>query len=334
MKNLLSSICILLFLSACSKSDEPPGTDLFVSNGVLIANEGNFQWGNASLSYYDIENNQVHNNLFQAVNNRLLGDVFQSITLHENLAFLVLNNSGRIEVVAKNTFKSIASIPGFTSPRYLQIVNQTKGYVSDLYANKIAVLDLVNYEITRFIEIPGWVEEMCLINQHVFALNKTNNRVCVINSATDQLEDSYPFDFSVSSLKKDLFNRLWIAGESNGIGKVQCLNAETFELIHSYDFEGETPSNLAISSSGSDVYFLSNGVWHINEFSDESLTVPFIPAESKLFYGLSVHEDKIYIADAINYVQQGTVWVYHNDARFVHEFEVGIIPSEFYFFNQ
>ena len=77
MKNLLSSICILLFLSACSKSDEPPGTDLFVSNGVLIANEGNFQWGNASLSYYDIENNQVHNNLFQAVNNRLLGDVFQ-----------------------------------------------------------------------------------------------------------------------------------------------------------------------------------------------------------------------------------------------------------------
>ena len=51
MKNLLSSICILLFLSACSKSDEVPGTDLFVSNGVLIANEGNFQWGNASLSY-------------------------------------------------------------------------------------------------------------------------------------------------------------------------------------------------------------------------------------------------------------------------------------------
>ena len=46
MKNLLSSICILLFLSACSKSDEAPGTDLFVSNGVLIANEGNFQWGN------------------------------------------------------------------------------------------------------------------------------------------------------------------------------------------------------------------------------------------------------------------------------------------------
>ena len=46
------------------------------------------------------------------------------------------------------------------------------------------------------------------------------------------------------------------------------------------------------------------------------------------------YKDKIYIADAINYVQQGTVWVYHNDARFVHEFEVGIIPSEFYFFNQ
>ena len=64
MKNLLSSICILLFLSACSKSDVAPGTDLFLSNGVLIANEGNFQWGNASLSYYDIENNLIKEKTF------------------------------------------------------------------------------------------------------------------------------------------------------------------------------------------------------------------------------------------------------------------------------
>jgi len=117
------------------------------------------------------------------------------------------------------------------------------------------------------------------------------------------------------------------------MGIVECMNPQSREIEYSYNFVGENPSELYVSESGSDVYFLSNGVWHINEFTDEIISVPIIPANERLFYGLSVHQEKIYIADAINYVQQGTVWVYDLQATLLQEFKVGIIPSEFYFIN-
>ena len=61
---------------------------------------------------------------------------------------------------------------------------------------------------------------------------------------------------------------------------------------------------------------------------------PLISSNGRLFYGLSVNEDRIYIADAINYVQQGTVWVYDHQAELVDEWQVGVIPSEFDFIKE
>ena len=334
MKYVILSTCFLLVFSACDKPEENSSEAYFLSRGILIANEGNFQWGNASLSFYDLENEQVQNRVFEEVNQRPLGDVLQSITLHENTAFLVLNNSGRIEVINKNTFELLETISGFTSPRYLHVVSQTKAYVSDLYANKIAVLDLENYEISSFIECAGWLEELFQIDNRVYALNKSSNSIWLVNTETDEAEEAYTVDFNVSSLSKDVFNRLWLCGEANGVGKVQCLDAFTFAPIYSYDFVEEYPTNLVVSASGSDVYFLSNGVWHINEFTDQITSIPMIPSNNRLFYGLSVHQDRIYIADAINYVQQGTVWVYSKESSLIKELKVGIIPSEFDFISE
>lgn len=39
-------------------------------NVLFITNEGNFQYGNASLSYYDMETEKVENNVFYRANGR------------------------------------------------------------------------------------------------------------------------------------------------------------------------------------------------------------------------------------------------------------------------
>jgi DNA-binding beta-propeller fold protein YncE len=329
------SVILTLFVlvSSCDKPTTSPQEEHFLVNGILIANEGNFQWGNASVSFYDAENDTVLEEVFQGVNQRPLGDVLQSIIVANDKACLVLNNSGTIEVVDENSFELEGTISGFTSPRYIHIVNNSKAYVTDLYADKIAIVDLNAMSISGFIDCVGWTEEMVQIDDLVYVANLEDNTINVINSETDEIIDAFHLDFTINSFKKDHQNRLWICGINQGLGKVICMDASTKTELYSYTFEGENPTDLFVTEQGHDVYFLSNGVWHINEFTDNIISAPIIPAEGRLFYGLSVNENVVYIADAINYVQKGTVWVYDLQTTLLDEWEVGIIPSEFDFID-
>ena len=324
-------IALIVLVSSCDEPITLPQKEHFLSNGVLIANEGNFQWGNASVSFYDAENDTILKEVFQGVNQRPLGDVLQSVTLSDDKAYLVLNNSGKVEVVDRNSFELQNTISGFISPRYIQIVSPDKAYVTDLYADKIAVVDLNSNEISSYIYCESRTEEMVQIDNLVYVAVLEFNQIYVIDSNEDTIVDSIPVSTSINSLKKDNQDRLWVCGENNGVGVVLCMEPQTLNVLYSHTFEGENPSDLFVSDAGHDVYFLSSGVWHINEFTDDLITKPIIPAEGKLFYGLSVHEDKIYIADAINYVQKGTVWVYDLQSNLLDEWEVGMIPSEFDF---
>ena len=60
--------------------------------GVFIVNEGNFNFGNASLSYYDVGSGRVENSVFSRANGMSLGDVAQSMTVHGGRGYIAVNN--------------------------------------------------------------------------------------------------------------------------------------------------------------------------------------------------------------------------------------------------
>jgi DNA-binding beta-propeller fold protein YncE len=329
MRVYLFIITLFVCVSSCDEPITLAQKDYFLSDGVLIANEGNFQWGNASVSFYDSENDTLIQELFQAVNQRPLGDVLQSITLNDSKAYLVMNNSGKVEVVDKNSFELQHTISGFVSPRYFHIASSDKAYVTDLYADKIAVIDLNSNEIVRYIPCEGWTEEMIQIDDLVYVANLDSNQINVINVKQDLIVNRIPVSTSIKSLKIDLQNRLWVCGSENGLGSVYCIDPYTSDVLYHHTFEGENPRDLFVSDDGQNVYFLSNGVWRI-DIGSTSATL-MIPAEGGVFYGLAVNHGKMYISDAINYVQKGTVWVYDLQRNLLDEWEVGVIPSEFDF---
>lgn len=58
---------------------------------------------------------------------------------------------------------------------------------------------------------------------------------------------------------------------------------------------------------------------------------PFLPYNNTLYYGLTINpvNSEVYIADAIDYVQNGVVLRYSPDGELLDEFYVGIIPGAF-----
>ncbi|MES2778319.1 MAG: DUF5074 domain-containing protein, partial [Bacteroidota bacterium] len=93
---LIGAFATLLGLVSCDKKPQP-NDDLIlpplVKGSIMMINEGNFQFGNASLTVYDFNNDIVYPDVFENTNGRKLGDVFQSITVANGKAYLIVNNS-------------------------------------------------------------------------------------------------------------------------------------------------------------------------------------------------------------------------------------------------
>ncbi len=114
------------------------------SLGLFITCEGNFMYGNASLSYYNIEERKVENRVFRRANGADLGDVAQSMTIHDGRGYVVVNNSGIVFIIDPDTFVITGTIEGLTSPRYIHFVDDHGG---GLYAYFDAVDDGVRTRV-------------------------------------------------------------------------------------------------------------------------------------------------------------------------------------------
>src|SRR5690606_34656356 len=104
----ITMLLSFLFFSACVKDKPSTGK---ANNGhtqspkLLVANEGAYGNGNASLSYIDLEKAEVNNYVYQNANGRPLGDVLQSLNIYRDKIYLIVNNSNKIVVLSKKDFK-------------------------------------------------------------------------------------------------------------------------------------------------------------------------------------------------------------------------------------
>ena len=164
-------------------------------SGLFITNEGNFMYGNASLSYYDPEKKQVENEIFFRANGFKLGDVAQSMVIRDGIGWIVVNNSGVIYAIDIYTFKEVGRIEGFTSPRYIHFLNDEKAYVTQIWDPRIYIVNPRTYEITGYIQTDmdfetGSTEQMVQYDKYVFTnCWSYQNRILVIDTETDTVCD-------------------------------------------------------------------------------------------------------------------------------------------------
>ena len=124
--NLVLLALLAATLFSC-KPDKPVNPNVYnLGSGVFVLNEGNFQFSNASLSFFDPQADTVCNNLFYKVNNAPLGDVAQSLAMADGKLYIVVNNSNLIYKVDANSLVCDTTKPfkltDFYSPREMHFV--------------------------------------------------------------------------------------------------------------------------------------------------------------------------------------------------------------------
>jgi DNA-binding beta-propeller fold protein YncE len=352
------SIFIILFLStifiACKKNNSDKNTFVLQKPGVFISNEGNFTYGNASLSYIDFTADTIYNYIFKKSTTYPLGDVAQSMSLINGKLYIVINNSGKIYIINPNNANYIGKINKLTSPRYIIPIDSTKAYVSDLYSKSVSIINLKNNKITGNININAPSEQMLAYSNYIFVVcwNKSHKLV-KINKQTNQVADSINITYQPNSLVIDKYNRLWVLSDGGldpDTNKDQkpaltCINPDNMQIIKKFEFASKSasPTHLCINYKKDTLFFLNSswsntsnivnaGVFRMSVDAKNLPAQAFIPEKKELFYSLAVNNNsQIFVSDAIDYVQPGIILKYSSNGNLIKKYQAAIIPGNFLF---
>ncbi len=339
---------ILLVLAGCMKDNSWVTTHRdtnMLTKGLFIINEGNFMYGNSTLSFYDPVSRKVQNDLFYTVNGLPLGDVAQSMVIRGNLAYIVINNSGKIYVIDASSGKYVGKITGLTSPRYIHFLNNEKAYITDLYAGKISLVNPITDQITGSIRTPGHAstEQMVQLNDFLFvSCWSFDNTVLVIDTRTDLVVDSIKTGKQPTGLVLDKYNKIWTLCDGGWSKKggaarapmLQRIDPATRSIDKSFSLTSDAaPSRLAIDGTGDSLLFINNGVWKIGVSQSALSDRPFLATGNHLYYSLAIDpvNSEIYLSDAIDYQQKGIIYRYSTIGTKIDSFKTGIIPGSFCF---
>lgn len=348
---LLAVVSSTLFFS-CSSDDVAREEALGAyDNGVIVLNEGNFGTDNSEISYISNDFSILKNNVFNTVNTTLtLGDTGQDIGFYNNLAFIVLNNSQKIEVVNRYTMIHVASITsGLSNPRYITFANG-KGYVTNWgdggssTDDYVAVIDLNTYAVSSTIPVVEGPERILYSNNKLYVAHKggygQGNSVSVINLSDNSVASVTVGDVpnSLELVGNSLYVLCggapsWSATETTGeLVKINVLDNTTESKV----FAGIAhPSNLDFESNN--FYYTVDSKIYKMGLNDTALptTELFSTANQGAYgiYSFAVNNSRIYIGDAKDYISNGEVYAYSLTGTLLNSFTVGISPSGIYFNN-
>lgn len=349
MKNVIVNLLIVagIILTMNSCSDTPSNETTTYSNGLLIANQGSFTANNASISFYDYDKDKVVNNIFKEVNGRNIGDVVQSITISGAEAYVIVNNSNKIEKVKKSSMEEITTID-IDGPRYM-LVNGGVAYISSWTVNGVVVMDISTNQMLDTIVTGGnGPEKMIIAGNYLYVANKggfsVDSTVGVINLTSRQLEKTLQVGHQPSDMVKTSDGNIWLlcAGQTiwdaawtNILGHKPCklhmIDASAQRVAKTGTlFEEQHPEHLEIDNDGATMYlgggFSFEGVW---EITVDGSTIAGTEITDDIAYTINYDSatDKLFVTVA-SFTSNSTLKRYETDGTLLGTYEIGIGGGE------
>jgi hypothetical protein len=340
-------LALSLFIYSCdsSRGEGPLGE---YEKGLLIINEGNFSSRDGDISHYNFNTGEVQQNIFEKVNNRPFAGLVQSLFEFEDYFYLVAN-TGKVEIVNKNTFQSLGSVEGndLNIPRSA-IIADNKIYISDWgpyddnFASPnsyIAIVDnKLGGEVSKKAKTSSRPESFYQINNDLLIACSAAGKIDVMRIGIDTVSRSIdvtgtPVRFLENGGKLFLFARNSSAVFFHEINKNDYSISQTTEINIS------RPTSKLTWGKNGEAYVITSTGWPDYEDAVAKISITsgqVIDAalyEGNGFYGIGFDnfDKNIYVSENNGFQGSGTAIAINQSGVEVKTIPTGIGPSGFIF---
>lgn len=336
---------ISISFSSCDDNDNQPKGKF--EQGVFVINEGNFQDANGTISHISPDN-AVTQDLFGTVNNGLaLGDVVQSMSINGEFAYIVVNNSNKLEVVDANTFEAQYTLKNVLLPRYFTSLEGT-GYLTEWVSysepGRVAVIDLQNHVVTESITTDFGAENIIAHQGKLYVSNNFTNTVSVIDPIGKAVIKTIEVGNSPGAFLVDKENMLWVIcagafqgedGELVQLDPAKSDDEAANSVLKTVELNVNVSSKAAINKAKDKIFYYKGNSVYVLSISDvEAPASPLLTeARASSFYGIGIdpENDVLYMADTKSFAGNGTVYRYNLSGAAMDNFNVGVGPNSFEF---
>lgn len=326
---------VLFFSISCTSEYEETITEISYQNGYFITNEGNYGQPNAEVSFITKDLNLLQNDVYKANNNNEnLGDVLQTMAVSGDKAFLLLNNSNKIQVVNRYTFKKLGTITSeINQPRYMAVANNMLYVSNDQYlgAKYVSVYKTSDLSFVKKIPFSDTAERVVSAGENIFVQNATygfGNTLTKINTTTNEI-DGTPISVPNGNINKTIAynNNVYVIAEGT-------VNSYLYEISPA----GTITKNITLTNipnatnlqiDGGKFFFSStNKIYSMDLNATAAPTAPIITAvdggQYYTLYGFNVMDGRIFTSDVKGFSQASEMNVYTTSGTLIKKFTVGM----------
>lgn len=342
---------LLLLIFSCKKKNPETTPVAEMKNGMLVLCEGLFQQNNSSLSWINLQNDQVDVDFFNTQNARLLGDTGNDMQKYGGKIYIVVNNSNTIEVLSASSGKSLKQISMNAGsvgkqPRSITFYG-SKAFIS-CYDGFVDVLDTSSLTITNRIQVGANPEGLAVSNGKLYVSNSGGLNAPNVDSTVSVIDLT-----NYQEISKIVVGKNPGSVNVDSQGDVYVIARGNFSSIPSRMVKIDAASNTVAETFTFDAsgiermndYFLisffnfSNQTSEIRLFNTITENIEnnaFISTSGiNTLYGIQYNpaSNKIFCMDAMGYTNSGYVRQYSAAGVYEKSYHVGLNPNKIIFYE-
>ena len=356
MNSIKKIILSVLFLStifiSCSDDDEPKQPVIEYDNVAYIVNYGGYNAGNGEISIYNTDDKTITQDGYKAANGVSLASNIQSMSIHDDVAYLMSNAGDKIDILDATTLKALGNpiSTDITKPRYFT-ASKRFGYIScwgkvddwNVMANSyIAKMDLESNTITK-LDLPGGPEGVIVSDNKLYVASSINNEVTVINLTNFEITKTITVSAVPQQFVIDDSGNIWVSMVSkystpfpgNKLG-FAIINPKNDTVIEEVNFPGIGSEGwIAISPDKKTIYAMGADAWpgtattiYTIDVANKTLGASALISGEK-YYGFNVSPENgdIYVLIAPDTSAPGTLEIYGSNGTLLSTEVTGPGPN-------
>lgn len=342
---LLSLCSVFVLFSSCSKEANPE--EGIYGPGIFIANEGTFNQSNGSVSFISRSTYQSYNDIYEKANGgAVLGDVVQSVYVHKDKVYVVVNNSQKVQVINCENFTYSGVISDRNLPRYMAF-NSQRGYLTEWQNfgenGRVSIINLINNSVAKQITVGKLPEQLLIYDKMLYVTNSNDSTVSVIDLTYEILDHTFTVGDWPTGIVQDANHKLWIlcsgiptwAGTPTN-GSLVRYNPDTDEIELSLTFPSSDsqPTYLCINKTGNSLFYYYDGKVYNMGVNETVLPSNSIITTAAYGMGIDPASGYLFVTDAGDFMSEGTVKWYNINGTFVGSATVGVAPNGFFFLEE